>query len=242
VGSHNNHRINFSAATDHTSFVRALANLSPGLSRQTNRQQTTMSSSPAPRGGNPTSQGDAQVSTVTTRTTRSGQKASATVSNFLGPTTSTDKVTKSKRPKPSTVRSRTTPSTGGAPCKRKQPASKPGKQQASKPGKQKASKPAKDPVLGWKADKGITGDLPPIHNLKDIVTDITKKSLKYEGTMKMIQHLKNREIRVATMCSGTESPLLALEMIFDGMHCCSKMTVCSYVDNIQRSSALMAPH
>lgn len=205
--------------------MRALANLSPGLSRQTNQQQTTMSSSPAPRGGNPTSQGNAQVSTMTTRTTRSGQKASATVSNFLGPTTSTDKVTESKRPKPSTVKSSTTASTGGAPCKRKQP----------------DPKPAKDPVLGWKADKSITGDLPPIHNLGDITTDITKKSLKYEGTQEMLRDLEGREIRVATMCSGTESPLLALEMIFDGMQCCSKMTVCSYVDNIQRSSALMAP-
>lgn len=167
------------------------------------------------------SEDDAKVSTVTTRTTRSGPKASATVSNVLAPLKSTDKVTKSTTPKVTTVQSKTTSSKGTAPRK----------------GKQQASKPTKDPVLGWKADRSTNGDLPPIHDLPDIFTDLAHKSIKDRTTKKMLKCLANRDIRVATMCSGTESPLLALEMIFDGMQCSSPPTVCSHIDIIQRWSA-----
>ncbi|KAH9913975.1 uncharacterized protein BXZ73DRAFT_92885 [Epithele typhae] len=50
-----------------------------------------------------------------------------------------------------------------------------------------------------RATKGSTienSDLPPIHEIPNVA-----------------QHLKGRKMRVATMCSGTESPLLALNLI-----------------------------
>ncbi|PRP86950.1 DNA repair protein rad8, partial [Planoprotostelium fungivorum] len=46
-------------------------------------------------------------------------------------------------------------------------------------------------------------DLPPIGNIPDIFKDLTSR---------VTERLNGRKLRVATMCSGTESPLLALEM------------------------------
>lgn len=37
------------------------------------------------------------------------------------------------------------------------------------------------------------------------------------GLEESLKHIGERTIRVATMCSGTESPLLALELISKGM-------------------------
>jgi hypothetical protein len=54
--------------------------------------------------------------------------------------------------------------------------------------------------------------LPPMHELEEIFKDLSKKALSL-GFAAVIDCLAGRPLRVATVCSGTESPLLALEMI-----------------------------
>lgn len=51
---------------------------------------------------------------------------------------------------------------------------------------------------------------PPIHEIPAIFHDLVGRA---SGMKKVAQHLQGRKMRVATMCSGTESPLLALELI-----------------------------
>ncbi|KAJ5628696.1 hypothetical protein N7490_010924 [Penicillium lividum] len=58
----------------------------------------------------------------------------------------------------------------------------------------------------------IAGNLPPMSNIEDIFTDLAQKALSL-GLNMVIQSLNGRPLRVATMCSGTESPLFALQMI-----------------------------
>jgi hypothetical protein len=60
---------------------------------------------------------------------------------------------------------------------------------------------------------GLAGDLPPIHDLKQIFEQITLHAVHEDGFMEFLKALKGRELRVATVCSGTESPILALEMV-----------------------------
>ncbi|OJJ50576.1 hypothetical protein ASPZODRAFT_11442 [Penicilliopsis zonata CBS 506.65] len=56
--------------------------------------------------------------------------------------------------------------------------------------------------------------LPPIHKLEDIFKSITRQAVDL-GFGKVLHHLESRRLRVVTVCSGTESPLLALEMVRD---------------------------
>jgi hypothetical protein len=53
-------------------------------------------------------------------------------------------------------------------------------------------------------------DLPPIHDIAAIFSDMVVRTPEMKSVAK---HLRGRPLRVATMCSGTESPLLALELI-----------------------------
>jgi hypothetical protein len=57
-------------------------------------------------------------------------------------------------------------------------------------------------------------NLPPLHDITEIFADLTSKAIE-GGFSKALDHLGNRPLRVATMCSGTESPLLALGLIKD---------------------------
>lgn len=58
--------------------------------------------------------------------------------------------------------------------------------------------------------------LPPMDSLEDIFQDLVAKALDL-GFADVLRRLGDRPLRVATVCSGTESPLLALEMIMQGM-------------------------
>lgn len=58
---------------------------------------------------------------------------------------------------------------------------------------------------------GLAGDLPPLHNLDEIYQQIMMHAAT-EKFSEFLDCLGERELRVATMCSGTESPILALEM------------------------------
>jgi len=66
--------------------------------------------------------------------------------------------------------------------------------------KKKATKaPAADPF-----------DLPPINEIPIIFDDLVSH---IPDIKTVVEHIQGRKLRVATMCSGTESPLLALELI-----------------------------
>ncbi|KAK3069240.1 hypothetical protein LTR53_012572, partial [Teratosphaeriaceae sp. CCFEE 6253] len=60
--------------------------------------------------------------------------------------------------------------------------------------------------------KGLDLSLPPLFNTVEIFKDMTEKALNL-GLGKATAKLAGRPLRVATMCSGTESPLLALQMV-----------------------------
>ncbi|GAB1218525.1 hypothetical protein ATERTT37_007784 [Aspergillus terreus] len=58
--------------------------------------------------------------------------------------------------------------------------------------------------------------LPPLYKLSDIYKSITKRALELELD-KFLAHTGSRTLRVVTVCSGTESPLLALEMVQENL-------------------------
>ncbi|KAJ5933706.1 C-5 cytosine methyltransferase [Penicillium verhagenii] len=60
------------------------------------------------------------------------------------------------------------------------------------------------------------GHLPPMTTLEEIFTDLAQKALSL-GLLDVLKRLNGRPLRVATVCSGTESPLLAIEMIQKGL-------------------------
>lgn len=62
----------------------------------------------------------------------------------------------------------------------------------------------------------LASDLPPLHTLTEIFADMASNALKM-GFEHVLSRLGSRPLRVATMCSGTEAPLLALELIQTGM-------------------------
>lgn len=57
-------------------------------------------------------------------------------------------------------------------------------------------------------------DLPPLSDVQEIFMDIVRRVPALKG---VAEHLGDRKLRVGTMCSGTESPLLALGMISRSM-------------------------
>ena len=68
---------------------------------------------------------------------------------------------------------------------------------------------------------GVDLSLPPLHKIEDIFDDLTANAVR-QGFPAVLDHLKGRKLKVATMCSGTESPMLALGLISD-----SESTLCS---------------
>ena len=69
----------------------------------------------------------------------------------------------------------------------------------------------------------VRTNLPPMSDLKDIFEDIVQKVFQTEegegeNTIRqLISHVGDREIRVGTICSGTESPILALTEFCSGI-------------------------
>ncbi|KAJ8095250.1 hypothetical protein PM082_010473 [Marasmius tenuissimus] len=57
-------------------------------------------------------------------------------------------------------------------------------------------------------------ELPPINEIPSIFADLVSRAPKVK---EVAEHVAGRKLRVATMCSGTESPLLALELIQKSM-------------------------
>lgn len=60
--------------------------------------------------------------------------------------------------------------------------------------------------------KGIDFNLPPIDSVEDAFADMAVTALEL-GLADVLQDLAGHQIEVATMCSGTESPLLAFDLL-----------------------------
>ena len=71
-------------------------------------------------------------------------------------------------------------------------------------------------TMAEEAGEGPSGhikqELRPLHDIAEIFADLTKRGLA-TGLSGVVQRLASRELKVATMCSGTESPILALQMV-----------------------------
>ncbi|KAI9707332.1 MAG: hypothetical protein M1836_000292 [Candelina mexicana] len=69
----------------------------------------------------------------------------------------------------------------------------------------------------WKYKIGIKPEFPPIHDIGEIFDDMVQNAKEHTSIDSAIKHItdhrKGRKLRVATMCSGTESPMLALDLI-----------------------------
>ncbi|KAK5168996.1 uncharacterized protein LTR77_006305 [Saxophila tyrrhenica] len=64
--------------------------------------------------------------------------------------------------------------------------------------------------------KGLDYSLPPIHQIGHIFQDMTSKALGL-GLAEAIKHRQGRPLRIATMCSGTEAPVLAFKMMQEAL-------------------------
>lgn len=64
-------------------------------------------------------------------------------------------------------------------------------------------------------DRYLANDLPPLFELEEIFADMASNAQRL-GFASVLDALGGRPLRVATMCSGTEAPLLALEMVQSG--------------------------
>jgi hypothetical protein len=72
-----------------------------------------------------------------------------------------------------------------------------------------------NPVDWSKANKVLRTDLPPMSEPRAMINDLTQRARRDLGFDNVLHYLKGigREVRVATMFSGTEAPLLALQLI-----------------------------
>ncbi|EIW79421.1 hypothetical protein CONPUDRAFT_107802 [Coniophora puteana RWD-64-598 SS2] len=67
------------------------------------------------------------------------------------------------------------------------------------------------PIQASKTDGKVdSSDLPPMHDIPAIFSDLISRIPEIK---QVAERVEGRKLRVATMCSGTESPLLALDLI-----------------------------
>ncbi len=64
---------------------------------------------------------------------------------------------------------------------------------------------------------GLNTMLKPLDNIDDIFADLTENALK-NGFTEFLEAFGSGKLKVSTLCSGTESPLLAMQMIRDSEH------------------------
>jgi hypothetical protein len=70
--------------------------------------------------------------------------------------------------------------------------------------------------VAWNIPVLINRSLPPMHELADIFDHMAQDAIKNDFEM-VTRYLGNKKLCIATMCSGTESPLLALTMLSEGI-------------------------
>ncbi|KAK5684340.1 hypothetical protein LTS10_004207 [Elasticomyces elasticus] len=91
---------------------------------------------------------------------------------------------------------------------------KPDAKRTANDNKKKASSKMMTNLTVKRTVKGLDSSLPPLSDTSEMFADLTTNALRL-GLDKVTKSLAGRRIRVATMCSGTESPLLALQMVQD---------------------------
>ena len=64
------------------------------------------------------------------------------------------------------------------------------------------------------AERTLTGHLPPVHEIERIFELLVMKGVERTKLLELVTAIP-RKLRVGTMCSGTESPVLALGLICD---------------------------
>lgn len=75
---------------------------------------------------------------------------------------------------------------------------------------------------------GIDETLEPITNIRQAFEDLVKRLQKHVPEFnEFLRSLKKRRIRIATMCSGTESPILALKIIAESKQLFHPYCLCS---------------
>lgn len=73
------------------------------------------------------------------------------------------------------------------------------------------------PYVGKRSTRALLArGLPPMSSLNGIYDDMTGRAMDL-GFDRVLEHLGEKPLRVVTVCSGTESPLLALEMVQKSM-------------------------
>lgn len=63
---------------------------------------------------------------------------------------------------------------------------------------------------------GIHHELAPIQEFQEMITDMVQRVYEVNELRKAIERMAPYQLNVATMCSGTEAPLLAFEALGDG--------------------------
>lgn len=80
----------------------------------------------------------------------------------------------------------------------------------------RTKKASQKPVNPRRGKYQIDLSLRPFSNIDDIFNDMMSRALKIPAIAEAIQDLLGKWFHVATMCSGTESPLLALDRMNNG--------------------------
>ena len=67
-------------------------------------------------------------------------------------------------------------------------------------------------AVGWNDRWAIEMRLPPMHDFEEIFADLATKA-KDKGLSDALTHLNGRKLRIGTMCSGTDCPIIAARLI-----------------------------
>lgn len=67
-------------------------------------------------------------------------------------------------------------------------------------------------AVGWNDRWAIDMDLPPMHDFDEIFADMAIRAYQ-RGLQSALAHLNGRKLRIATMCSGTDCPIIATRLI-----------------------------
>lgn len=74
----------------------------------------------------------------------------------------------------------------------------------------------RETISSKKEEKGIDYSLPPMTNIDDMFADMVGRLWHKHGLQDAVKQLRKTVLKVATMCSGTEAPILSMNSIADG--------------------------
>ena len=66
-------------------------------------------------------------------------------------------------------------------------------------------------------ENGLDASLAPMSSIFSIFNDLTQRAFEL-GFLDYLRAMKGRPVKIATMCSGTESPIFASRLIAEGMY------------------------